>query len=226
MMTREEQLVFCEKCLNRKMDINQGLICSITNQKATFDNECNDFKLDESFKKTNYDDIGSIRTNDSNNKISPEIFEKLKNEQNLKSGILSGLVAGMIGAILWGAITVATNFQIGYMAIAIGAGVGFTVRKFGDGIDQIFGIWGAIIALFSVILGNFFSIIGFIANELNLGFFETLFLFDYSYLPDVMYESFNVIDLLFYVIAMYEGYRFSFRIITEKTLVNLNESNH
>lgn len=225
MMTREEQLVFCEKCLNRKMDINQGLICSITNQKATFDNECNDFKLDESFKKTNYDDIGSIRTNVSNNKISPEIFEKLKNEQNLKSGILSGLVAGMIGAILWGAITVATNFQIGYMAIAIGAGVGFTVRKFGDGIDQIFGIWGAIIALFSVILGNFFSIIGFIGNELNLGFFETLFLFDYSYLPDVMYESFNVIDLLFYVIAMYEGYRFSFRIITEKTLVNLNESN-
>ncbi len=222
-MTREEQLTFCEKCINRKMDFNQGLICNLTNQKATFDKECIDFKIDETFKKINPDDIGGMRTNDSNKKISPEIFEILKKEQNLRSGILMGLVTGIIGAILWGAITVVTNFQIGYMAIAIGAGVGFTVRKFGNGMDQVFGIWGAIIALFSVILGNFFSIIGFIANELNLGFVETLTLFNYSYLPSVMYESFSIIDILFYVIAMYEGYRFSFRIITEKTLTKYGE---
>jgi hypothetical protein len=47
-MTREEQLTFCKKCTNRKTDMQQGLICSLTGEKANFENECPDFILDES----------------------------------------------------------------------------------------------------------------------------------------------------------------------------------
>lgn len=50
-MTREEQIQFCRKCMNKKMDMKQGLICLLTGQKATFETECPDFKLDANVEK-------------------------------------------------------------------------------------------------------------------------------------------------------------------------------
>jgi len=108
------------------------------------------------------------------------------------------------------------------MAIGIGLAVGFAMRKFGNGVEQLFGFMGAGIALFSVVLGNFLSIIGFIANSEELGYVETLFLFDYSYLPAVMAETFSIIDVLFYGFALYTGYKFSFRLLTERTALEHN----
>ena len=224
-MTREEQLVFCKKCINRKMDMKQGLICNLTGEKATFQNECPDFKRDETVKEVPLDDKEGLQTTEIKQKLSPEIIEQLRMEQELMPGIISGLIVGIVGAILWGVITVATGFQIGYMAIAIGAGVGLTIRKIGNGIDSIFGFWGAGISLFSVLLGNFFSIIGFIANAEGLGYIETLFRLDYSYLPTLMGETFSIIDLVFYGIAVFEGYKFSFRLITEKKVMELRQMN-
>ena len=72
-------------------------------------------------------------------------------------------------------------------------------------------------------LGNFFSIIGFVANAQELGYWETLNLFDYSQVVSIMTEIFNPIDLLFYGIAAYEGYKFSFRTFTEKDIYELEK---
>ena len=47
-MTREERLKFCSLCKNRKEDFKRGLLCSLTNEKATFEGECKDYVLDES----------------------------------------------------------------------------------------------------------------------------------------------------------------------------------
>jgi hypothetical protein len=222
-MTRDQQLVFCKKCLNRKMDFQQGLICNLTDEKAIFENKCVDFKLDETEIENPLDGVEKMLPDELKLALSPEIIEKFRMEQRLILGILSGLIVGVLGAILWGVITVATGYQIGYMALAIGAGVGLTIRITGKGIDTIFGIWGAGIALFSVLLGNFLSIIGFLANSEGLGYIETLLLFDYSYLPQVMAETFSLLDLLFYGIAIYEGFRFSFRKITEDKVVELRD---
>lgn len=222
-MTREEQLIFCKKCLNRKMDLKQGLICNLTGEKATFKDECTDFKRDEKVKEIPLDDKERLQPDEIKQKLSPEIIERLRMEQKLIPGILSGLIVGIIGAIIWGIITVATGVQFGYIALAIGAGVGFTIRKFGNGIDSIFGIWGAGISLFSVLLGNCFSLIGFIANAEGLGYIETLIRLDYSYLPALLGETFEIIDLAFYGIAVYEGYKFSFILITEKRIMELRE---
>jgi hypothetical protein len=46
-MEREQQLVFCKKCINRKMDWHQGLLCKLTDQKADFTDQCIDFIIDE-----------------------------------------------------------------------------------------------------------------------------------------------------------------------------------
>lgn len=46
-MTRDEQLIFCKRCIYRKLDMEQGLICNIKGQKADFDVECPDFEVDD-----------------------------------------------------------------------------------------------------------------------------------------------------------------------------------
>ena len=138
-------------------------------------------------------------------------LEQLKLEQNLPFGIAFGAVAALIGALLWAVITVLTNYQIGYMAVAVGFLVGYAVRLGGKGIDKTFGIVGAVLALLGCLLGNFFSQIGFIAQYLEIGYFEVFSAITFGTIMDVMIESFSPIDLLFYAIAIYEGYRFSFR---------------
>jgi hypothetical protein len=143
-------------------------------------------------------------------------LDTLRSEQNLTMAIVFGLAASLLGAVLWAVITVATGYQIGYMAIAIGFMAGFAVRKGGKGVDKVFGITGAVFALLGCLLGNVLSIIGYVANSENLGYFQTLSMVDYSLIPSVMAESFSALDILLYGIAIYEGYKFSFRQITEE----------
>lgn len=221
-MTREQHLKFCKKCTNRRLDMKVGLLCNLTGEMADFENECKSFKLDETVIEK-IDDTEAVEHNDLMYKLSDKNLEKFRSEQEFPKAIITGIIVGIIGALLWGTITVITEFQIGFMAVAIGAGVGISMRITGKGIDQIFGISGGIIALVSCLLGNFFSIIGFIANSEGLGYLETLTLFDYNQLIPIMTETFSGMDLLFYGIAAYEGYKFAFRTFTEKELYELEK---
>ena len=121
---------------------------------------------------------------------------------------MCGVAAAIIGAIIWAIVTVTTEYQIGWMAIGIGFLVGFTVRL-GKGNTAIFGITGAILSLLGCLLGNFFALIGFAAKSEHLNVFSTLSSIDYAKVPDIMASSFSAMDLVFYGIAVYEGYRFS-----------------
>lgn len=223
-MTRELQLAFCKKCVNQKTDFNKGIICSLTEDKANFQDECPNYKLDESIKVTELDDQENVDINEAILELDPKVIEKLRSEQDFKSAIITGTVTAIIGSLLWAAITVSTEYQIGYMAIAIGFGIGYVIREFGKGIDPIFGYLGAILALLSCIFGNILGIIGFVANQEGLSYINTLLGLDYSLLPSVMAESFSPIDLLFYGFAIFEGYKYSFRKITEKEIESLNNA--
>lgn len=219
-MTREEHVAVCKLCTNRKMDIEQGILCKITDEKANFIGECKDFTKDESVQVNQIIETAEPVTA-QNIQLSDKALEILRTEQNLGLGIGTSFLVGLLGAALWAVVTVATEYQIGYMALAIGAGVGYTMRYFGKGIDQIFGISGAIIAVLSCFIGNFLSLVGFVANAEGLGYIETLVAIDYSLIPTAMQESFSVMDILFYGIAGYEGYKFAFRVFTNEDLSKL-----
>ncbi len=221
-MTREEHLKFCKKCINRKPNMQVGLLCNLTGEKADFENDCKSFELDHLVVE-HIDDEDAVEHNEVINKLSDKNIAKFKSEQNLTTALITGIVVGIIGAVLWGTITVATGYQIGYMAIAIGAAVGLSMRFTGKGIDQIFGISGGIIAIFSCLLGNFFSIVGYVADAEGLGYMETLGLFDYGQLIPIMSEIFSPIDLLFYGIAAFQGYKLAFKTFTEKDLYELEK---
>ena len=144
-----------------------------------------------------------------------DLMTRLKARENIVMGGIAGLVAALVGAGIWAAITVATNFQIGWMAIGVGFLCGYAVRFMGKGVSDHFGYVGAACALFGCLLGNFFSIVGFIAKEFSVGFFEVLTQMDYALLPEIMGETFSPIDLLFYGFALYAGYKNSFHQLTE-----------
>jgi hypothetical protein len=46
-MTLEERLDFCKICENRKINLQVGLVCSLTNKKPEFENKCEFFIKDE-----------------------------------------------------------------------------------------------------------------------------------------------------------------------------------
>jgi antitoxin component YwqK of YwqJK toxin-antitoxin module len=211
-MTQEEYLEYCSNCLNRDIDLNQGTICKLTNTFADFDEQCFSFQKDDS---ANQNKPPSDEESTINNQFADEVLFKLRSYQDINFAIAGGALVSIVCAILWAFITLKTKYQIGYMALGVGLFVGLGVRYFGAGIDKKFGYAGMILSLIGCLLGNFLSQVGFTADIYNQGFFETLTYFTLSDIPIILKESFQPVDLIFYGLAAYEGYKFSFRPIPD-----------
>jgi hypothetical protein len=157
--------------------------------------------------------------------VSPEIqinqFEwenfqrRLKEEQNLWLGLIGGSIGMGIGAALWMLITVLTDFQMGWMAIGVGFLAGSGVRYLGKGFDTIFGIVGGILAGVGCLLGNFLTVLVVVVREFEVPFLRLLLNLDLEIVVELITITFDPIDLLFYGLAIYAGYRASFRRVTE-----------
>lgn len=204
------------------MNTKAGLICKLTGEKADFENECKSFQLDEAVI-ARMDDREALEHKDVLGKLSEKSIAKFKSEQDYPKALIAAIIVGILGAMVWGAITVYTGLQLGIVAVGDGAAVGFSMRVVGKGIDQIFGITGGVIALLSCLLGNFLGTIGFIAKSERLGYFETLNLFDYGQILPSMIETSTLMVILFYGIGAFVGYKLSFRKFTEKEIYELGE---
>ena len=78
--------------------------------------------------------------------------------------------------------------------------------------SQIFGIAGAALALLGCILGDYLSYIGGIAEGSGLGYFETLTLVHVGGVLEMLFEDLFSMTALFYGIALFQGYKLSFRL--------------
>lgn len=128
---------------------------------------------------------------------------------SLPLAIAAGLGAAIIGALLWAVVTVVTNYELGVMAIAVGFVVGKAISITGKSSDQLYGILGAVCALIGCLLGNLFSAVGFFADLSHISY---LAVFTDPAAPspfELMQATFSPMDLIFYAIGIYEGYRFS-----------------
>ncbi|MEM5773938.1 MAG: hypothetical protein AAGU05_02975 [Anaerolineaceae bacterium] len=146
-------------------------------------------------------------------------LENLRLEQNLALGIVGGVLGGLVGAVLWVVITVLTKYQIGWMAIGVGFLVGYGNRLLGRGLDNLYAIVGGAIALVSVLLGNFLVSMAMLADAAGISYVEVFFQFNYAYTFDLMKETFSVMDLLFYGLAVVTAYKNSFRKVTKDMLL-------
>jgi hypothetical protein len=146
------------------------------------------------------------------------VLERLRSEQNLGGAIAAGAAAAAAGAAAWAAVTVFTHFQIGWMAVGVGFLVGFAVRRFGKGLDRAFGFVGAGCALLGCLAGNLLAACGMAAQEGELGFLAIVSTLDLDTMGRILALTFSPMDLLFYGIAVYEGWKLSFRQISMEEL--------
>jgi antitoxin component YwqK of YwqJK toxin-antitoxin module len=223
-MTRDEYVQICGRCTNRKFDTEQGMICGLTNKIASFENQCVDFRHDATANNP-LPSYERIPTQEQLGAIPENVMNKFREQQDLGFAIAGGAAAALAGAIFWATVTVITNYQIGYMAVAVGLLVGFSVRYFGSGIDQYYGIVGAFFALAGCALGNLLSQLVFIADSESLGYFEVLTYVNMSLITTIFSETLHPMDLLFYGIAAYEGYKFSFRSFSEDDIKAATDGN-
>lgn len=223
-MTRDQHLEFCKRCTHREFDPQQGIICKLTRKIAAFEGNCENFKLDETVKSdpspaaeatpvAAYEIVGNLST---------DVKDRLRTQQDWVYAVVGGLSAAIVGGLIWALITVSTNYQIGYMAIGVGLLVGFSVRYFGAGIDYIFGFIGGFFALVGCGLGNLLSQVAFIADAQSMGYFDVLTLLNIPIIISIFEESFSGMDVVFYGIAAYEGYKFAFRGLTDDLIQSVS----
>jgi FtsH-binding integral membrane protein len=142
------------------------------------------------------------------------LMQEMRGQQNIGLGIMGGVVAAAIGAALWASITALTNYQIGWMAVGVGFLVGFGVRFLGKGLDKSFGVVGALFSLLGCLAGNLLAVCIAVAKHQGIPLMDLITRLDLQIVLSLMNETFNPMDLLFYGIAVYEGYKFSFRPIS------------
>lgn len=203
-MRKLEGIEACRNCTSRNFVDGRGLVCKLTGNNPTLEEECANFTLDEELTR-----VAPIPDEEVPEEIDMNV---LRSEENLPKGLLFGLVACIVGAIVWALISVSTGYQIGYMAIGMGFLVGYAVRIGGKGVTPIFGVMGALLALLGCFLGDYLSVIGFVSSEIELPYMETLTSVPVGAVMEELLASLLSMTALFYGIALFEGYKLSFRI--------------
>jgi hypothetical protein len=128
---------------------------------------------------------------------------------NIPFALAAGIVAAVVGAAIWAGVTVATEYQIGWMAVGVGFLVGIAVRQFGKGSTPVYGVIGAALAFLGCVLGNVLTLVAFFGIGEEISFFTALGAIDFTQVPTILIETGSPIDLLFYGIAISVGYKTS-----------------
>jgi len=151
------------------------------------------------------------------------LLQQLRDNQNLSLGIVGGLGAAIAGAVVWALITALTQYQIGFMAIGVGLLVGYAVRRMGQGVDPVFGYFGAGLSLLGCVIGNILTTCIITSQQEGIALSQVLASLNPAVAVEIMKYTFSPIDLLFYGLAVYYGYKFSFRQMTQDELKNISK---
>jgi hypothetical protein len=145
---------------------------------------------------------------DSSMPTTQPAIEHMDDRSNLFMGLIGGVIAMLVGAILWGSMTYFTEYQIGWVAIGVGFLVGIAIKYFGRGKTAIFGISGAFLSLMGCVLGNLLVYSGIIAHEENTTLLNQFFslLLNPAAAIELFILTFEFMDLFFYAIAAYVGF--------------------
>jgi len=127
-------------------------------------------------------------------------------ESNLFLAIIGGLLSSVLVASLWALITVNAQKQWVIMGIFAGLAVGYIVHLMGRGRSLPISIVGGFFALLSCVFGDYFTNVGFIAQNEGLEYFQALSMIDNTYFFEIAFADFDFFSLIVYGIAAYEGF--------------------
>jgi hypothetical protein len=145
-------------------------------------------------------------------RIQPTVPDR-RAKQSLSTALMAAVAAAVVAAVVWALITMTTSYHAGWMTAGVGVLVGGAVRMMGRGGDRSFGYLGAAVSVVGCLLGNLLSVCAVVAAQENLSALSVL-----TYLcskpaviPAAMVATLQPLDLLFWGVGIYAGYRLSFR---------------
>ncbi|MEU2245932.1 hypothetical protein [Streptomyces sp. NPDC019224] len=118
---------------------------------------------------------------------------------NVALGAVVALVAALVAAGIYGAIIGATEHEIGYAAVGVGALVGFAAGKLG-GRNPALPVISGVFALLGVYLGQMLGAAIMISNEFPLSVTEILF-DHFGDLNTAWKEEADFLSFVFFAIA-------------------------
>jgi hypothetical protein len=168
--------------------------------------------------------------NDTFKEYNKEYLENIQSKENFPRAVLAGAVTAILCILLWAFITYVTNYQIGYMATAVGYLIGFVTNITGQGVSKKFQIFSGALSILSCLIGNLAVVFIQLYFRSNFSYEYILDIFDFTFLISTYIETIQFVDFLFYAIAFYAGYKYSIANLenyTELTLIEfiLNKYN-
>ena len=136
---------------------------------------------------------------------------QLRGRQNFPRAIAAGLGAAAVGALLWATFVYVTNYELGLIAVGVGALVGIAVREAGQGVEPKFGILGAVCAALGWALGTLMVVVAMVSKQADVSMVEVAGRLGLGGCVSLAIENGDAMELLFLAIAVYEGWKFAFK---------------
>ncbi|MGJ8653404.1 MAG: hypothetical protein ACSHX8_09035 [Opitutaceae bacterium] len=124
----------------------------------------------------------------------------------LMIGFVLGALACLVTALLWMAITLITDYQIGWMAVILGFLVGHSVRLSLNWRSELHGFMAGGFSLLGCVLGNCLSAIVLLAREDGISVSLAISNADWESTQAAMELFFMPVDVLFYALALIQGF--------------------
>jgi len=159
-------------------------------------------------------------------KPSKVALKKVRRYQSFLYALLGGLLITAASAVGWAFITAITGYNELYMALGVGLLVGIAVRFFGAGVNRVFGILAALLALAGSLLGYYLSLSGFPEEVQLAGIIKVTDYLKPELMLDTMLDSFVPLDLLFYGLAALLAYLLAIRRINSRKMARLEHDGY
>lgn len=127
--------------------------------------------------------LGVDPVNDEEKRRNYALAEQLLSEQNFSRGLLAGTAAMLAAAFVYGLF----GGAFGFLALGIGAAVGYAMQVFGRGIETRFTAAALILAVIGCLAGNLVIAAAYSPS--------------YASLMTVWLSTFEVIDLVYWLLA-------------------------
>jgi len=150
-------------------------------------------------------------------------MQDLRDRQNFVVALLGGVATSAVGAILWAVVAYLSGYRFGIMAILLGFLVGRVILIVGRGVDIQFRIIGAVLALISCLAGDGFAYCIALAKYQGVSLSSVFTQVSSAGLVRFFKTIIDGEDLIFYGIAVYEGFRFSARKLTPADYTKIRE---
>jgi len=124
---------------------------------------------------------------------------------NILIGVIAGILASLIGTILYALYPFLFGIQINFLAIGVGFIIGIAINKFAGGRSPMLGVVGAFLSLISLVAGDVLSAIAIYSYQNSVSFFGMLSRLNLSSIAELLPQIIGIENVLFYIPAISIG---------------------